>query len=170
MTIRSATAADIDAIQDIAEDAWKTDYPDIMTRETASDAITAWYNPTRLEAELENDRTELLVAERDGTVVGFSHANWSAIDAGGHILRLYVHPDHRRAGIGTELLEETCATLATHDVDRINAMVLAENDPGNTFYDRFGFEFADESETTIGDKAYPENRYVLERPFDLNVD
>lgn len=170
MAIRVASAADIDAIQEIAERSWKTDYPDILTRETASEAVTAWYNAAQLEAELGKARTLLLVAERDGTVAGFSHANWSDIESEGHILRIYVHPDHRREGIGSELLEETCATLATHGVDRIHAMVLTENDPGNTFYDRAGFEFVDERETTIGETTYPENRYVLEQPSDLDTD
>lgn len=170
MTIRTATAADIDAIQEIADRSWKTDYPGIMTRENANEAVTDWYDTDQLETELDQERTVLLVAERDGTIVGFSHANWNEPESEGYILRIYVHPDHRHEGVGHELLEQTCATLASHDIDRINAMVLAENDPGNAFYDEFGFEYADERETMIGDETYPENRYVLERPFDLDTD
>ena len=41
-------------------------------------------------------------------------------------------------------------------------MVLAANDPGAAFYERFGFGFVDERETTIGDESYPESRYALD--------
>lgn len=170
MTNRTATPADIDAIQAIAEHSWTTDYPGIMTRETASEGVDDWYGRSQLETELARDRTVILVAERDGTVVGFSHADWNEDEAVGYILRIYVHPDHRRAGVGYELLEQTCAAVASHDIDRIDAMVLADNDPGNAFYDRYGFEYVDEHQTTIGDETYPENRYALERPFDLDTD
>lgn len=162
MTIREATDGDIDAIRRVAERSWETDYPDILTRETAEAAVSEWYDAEELRDELENSRALLCVAEREGSVVGFTHANWNDADEG-YILRLYVDPDHRRDGVGRALLEETCTRLEGMGVERINAMVLADNGPGNTFYEEFGFEHVDKSETTIGGEAYPENRYVLER-------
>lgn len=161
MPIREATGDDVEAIRRVAERSWRTDYPDILTRETVEEAVNDWYAPERLVAELDEARTLLFVAERDGTVVGFSHATWN--EAEGHILRIYVHPDHRREGHGRELLERTCTALTEQGAERINAMVLSENDPGNAFYERFGFEAVDEHETTIGDGSYRESRHVLAR-------
>ena len=89
-----------------------------------------------------------------------AHATWNGEE--GYILRLYVHPDHRGAGHGRELLAATRTALADRGVDRVNAMVLAANDDGNEFYERFGFERADESETVIDGESYRENRYVLD--------
>lgn len=170
MTTRSATARDLDAIQRIAEQSWVEDYPDILTRETAEEVVNDWYAPEQLEETLEQDRTLLLVAERGETIVGFSHSIWNDADAEGYILRLYVHPDHRREGVGTDLLERTCAALFEQEVDRINAMVLAGNDPGNEFYETFGVGFVNQRETTIGDETYEENRYVVARRSTLDLD
>lgn len=160
MALRRATEADAASIRRVAELAWEVNYP--VTRETAEAAVDDWYAPARLEEELEDDRTVLLVAERDDGVVGFAHATWNEAAAEGYILRIYVHPDHRKEGLGRDLLERTRAELADHGVERVNAMVLAQNGPGNAFYRRYGFEQVDESETEIGGETYRENRYVLE--------
>jgi ribosomal protein S18 acetylase RimI-like enzyme len=169
MSIRTATEADVEGIRRVARRSWETDYRDVLTRETVEEAVDDWYAPDRIEAEFEDDRTLLLVAERDGDVVGFSHATWHDAEAEGYILRLYAHPDHRREGLGRALLERTCDELTARDVERINAMVLSANEPGVAFYERFGFAFVDEHETTIGDERYPESRYVLEPDGDGDV-
>jgi ribosomal protein S18 acetylase RimI-like enzyme len=163
MEIRPATEADVEQITAVAMESWEADYAeDILTSDTAENAATDWYAPERIRAELDQDGTTLLVAERDRRVVGFAHATWSTETGDGYILRLYVHPDHRRAGVGRTLLDRTCRALAGHDIERINAMVLSANDPGVAFYEGFGFEFADEHETQVGDETVPESRYVLD--------
>ncbi len=159
MTVRPAGPDDIDAVRRVAERSWATDYPDILSRETAEAAAEEWYDADSLAEELDAERTLLSVAENEA-VVGFVHATWN--DDEGYILRLYVHPDRRGEGFGRELLTETRAALADRGVDRLNAMVLAANDSGNEFYERFGFERADESETVIDGDRYRENRYVLD--------
>ncbi|AUV83618.1 N-acetyltransferase [Salinigranum rubrum] len=165
MSIRQATREDVDAVRAVAERSWRTDYRPALTRETVETAVNDWYAPERIEAELGAERTLVLVAEAD-EIVGFSHATWSDEDATGYILRIYVDPDHRRERIGRALLERTCADLGAEGVERINAMVLAANEPGADFYEHFGFEFADERTTTIGEETYPERRYVLESGSD----
>jgi ribosomal protein S18 acetylase RimI-like enzyme len=161
MAIREATSDDVDAIRRVAKRAWETDYRDVVTRESVEAAVNDWYAPERIEAELDAERTTVFVAERDGAVVGFAHATWNDEEATGYILRLYVDPDRRRERIGRALLEETCRELTARGVDRIDAMVLSANGPGVGFYEQFGFEFADERETRIGEETYPESRYVL---------
>lgn len=160
MTVRTATADDLDDIARVAEAAWAVDYPDILTRETAEAAATEWYDHDRLAGALDAGRTLLVVAEADDAVVGFAHATCS--DDEGHILRLYVHPDHRGAGHGEALLTATRDALYARGVERINAMVLAANEPGTAFYEFFGFEHAADGETTIGEETHRERRYVLE--------
>ncbi|WP_411965048.1 N-acetyltransferase family protein [Haloferax sp. YSMS24] len=162
MSIRVATEADIDAIRQVAKRSWETDYPEILTRETIEEGFNDWYAREQIADALFPARSLVLVAERDDAVVGFAHATWSSDEREGYILRLYVHPDYRRQNVGHELLNRTRTELSEEGVTRINAMVLAENEPGNNFYEQFGFEFVDETQTTIGGNAYRENRYVLE--------
>jgi len=101
-------------------------------------------------------------AEDAAEVVGFAHAELGGDDEG-YVLRLYVHPDHRNRGLGRRLLGRTRDDLFAHGAERINAMVLAANEPGNAFYRSLGFEKVEEGETRIGGETYRENTYALER-------
>jgi ribosomal protein S18 acetylase RimI-like enzyme len=176
MTIRPATADDVDAIRAVAERAWETDYPDILTRETATTGVADWYDRETLRDEVDRKKTLLLVAEREtegkaeasSEIVGFAHANWRNEE--GYLLRVYVDPDHRRQGLGRDLLVETCDRLFAHEVEQVSAMVLSANEPGRAFYEHFGFAFEDEAETTIGGERYPESRYVLADRGQLTVE
>ncbi|MFC7045685.1 GNAT family N-acetyltransferase [Halobacteriaceae archaeon GCM10025711] len=160
MNVRPATADDVEGIRRVAQASWNDDYPTILSRETVDDAVDEWYDPERMREELQRSVTVSFVADADGDVVGFSHALWNRED--GVVFRLYVHPDHRHRGIGTELLDRTCDELFDRDVDAVRAMVLAENELGNAFYRHYGFEKESEDETTIAGTSYPENVYVLE--------
>ncbi|WP_436927736.1 N-acetyltransferase family protein [Halosimplex amylolyticum] len=159
---RRAERGDATTIREIAEDCWQHDYPDVISRENIRAGIAEWYDTSRMRGEIESDDAVVLVAEDDaGTVCAFAHGVWD--DAAGDVLRLYVAPDCRGRGIGTELLEQICVELADEaEVSTIRAMVLADNEPGNAFYRAAGFEPAGESETTIADESYDER--VYERP------
>lgn len=164
MDVRQATANDAPAIRRVAERSWEHDYPEIMSRETISDGVEQWYDVDQIRTELDREDTEILVAEVDGDVVGFSHAVREEDDAEeGDILRLYVDPDHRRSGVGSLLVERTRTELFRAGVDRIRAMVLAENELGNAFYHNHGFDRVDDAETDVGGESRRENVYVSSR-------
>ena len=159
MTVRSATADDVEAIRTIARDSWEVDYPEILSRETVDEAVEDWYGKERVTDAIEDPLAFLLVAEPAGNTVGFLHG---VLDGEtGVILRLYVHPDHRGQGVGTDLFVAIRREFLDHDVDRIEAMVLAANDPGNSFYRHLGMEQVDSGETLIGGKSFTEHTYEL---------
>lgn len=161
MAIREASDGDIEAIHDVAKASWETDYPDILSRETVEEGIEEWYDTDSVRKAVSDSKMRLFVAAEDETVVGFAHAILSNQDEG-HILRLYVHPEHREQGIGRRLFERTREDLTDHGVDQLYAMVLADNDLGEAFYESLGFEKTDESETTIGGNEYRESTFVLQ--------
>jgi ribosomal protein S18 acetylase RimI-like enzyme len=182
MTVREASADDVAAIREVARAAWEADYPGILSRETAERGVEEWYESSHIEGEVTGARTRLFVACVDGEdgdeagddgdeagederVIGFAHAELGRDDEG-YVLRLYVHPDYRNRGFGRRLLERTRDDLFAHGAERVNAMVLAANEPGNAFYRSLGFEKASEGETTIGGEPYRENTYALEREAD----
>ncbi len=158
MKIRKATTDDTEAIAAVARASWEADYPDILSRETAREGVEEWYAPEKIEAEIESDAL-IPVAEVGEEVAGFAHAVED--EQGGTILRLYVVPDHRREGVGGDLLEHARDALDARGAERVRAMVLADNEVGNEFYQRFGFELAEEGETVIGETTYRENVYVM---------
>jgi len=159
MTVRSATADDVDAIRTIARDSWEVDYPEILSRETVEEAVEDWYGAEQVKNAIEAPLAFLLVAERDGNPVGFLHG---VLDGDtGAILRLYVHPDHRGEGVGTDLFDAIHSAFVDHDVDQIQGMVLAANEPGNSFYRHLGMEQVDSGETIIGGESFTEHTYEL---------
>lgn len=164
MTVRSATADDVEAIRAVAEAAWRADYPAVLNRENVDDAVEEWYAPDRLAEALGEYSTVAFVAESGREVVGFVHAVWDREE--GDVLRVYVAPDHRGEGLGRALVERACEELFDRGVDRVKAMVLAANERGNEFYRALGFAPTDEGgETEIGGERYEERVYVREDRF-----
>lgn len=162
MNVREATLDDREAIRRVAERSWEHDYPEILSRETIREGVGEWYAEERLAEVLDTDGALLLVAEtEEDEIAGFSHSVWDGTE--GSILRLYVDPDHRREGIGTQLVERSRVALFGEGVDRIRAMVLDENELGNAFYLDHGFEKAEKAETTIGGESRAEAVYVTTR-------
>jgi len=160
MEIRQATGSEVSAVKRVAERSWETDYPEFVSRETIDDTVKDWYAEEKLTEVVDADDAEIFVADDDG-IVGFAHAVWDETE--GDILRLYVSPESRREGVGTGLLVSVRDELFGRGVDRIRAMVLAENELGNAFYEEHGFERSGENETQIGEEKHPENVYTLER-------
>lgn len=167
MTIRTAKPEDAEGVRTVAEASWEVDYPEILSSESLTEGLDEWYSLSGIEGAIERSDSLTLVAERDGSVAGFVHAIWDVDRGEGHVLRLYVHPDHRGQGIGTDLLETVCGDLFDSGADRVRAMVLEANDLGNEFYSDFGFEHVDTEEIDIGGEAYRENTYEL-RPGALS--
>lgn len=162
MEIRRATTADIPAVQSVAEASWEHDYPELLSRETAVDGVHEWYSEDRVETEIDEEDSLVLLAERNDDVAGFVHAAWSGDE--GDVLRVYVDPDHRGDGVGSALLESAVASLFERDIERVRAMVLSENEAGNQFYRDHGFEnVGDTSKTEIAGERYEENAYALRR-------
>jgi [ribosomal protein S18]-alanine N-acetyltransferase len=119
-TIEPATIADLDAIETIE----RHSFPRPWTR-------------AMFEGELTREHSHLHVA-RDRSVIGF--AVFLIVAGEVHIHSIATHPDHRRAGVGAQLLAHllaigrtTGATLATLEVRRGNLPAIA-------MYQRQGFE------------------------------
>lgn len=161
MELYVAHPDDIGAIRDIARASWEHDYPGILSRESVQTAVNDWYGEERLREELADPWTHIYVAtDEGGSIVGFAHAVLDGDE--GNVLRVYVHPDARREGIGEALFERVRRELVRHDIARLNAMVLADNAIGNEFYADRGFELVERAETRIGGEAFEENTYAIE--------
>jgi ribosomal protein S18 acetylase RimI-like enzyme len=161
MAIREASTADIAGIRAVAEASWEHDYPATLSKESVTDGFEDWYGVERLESELADPKTQVFVYRSDDEVRGFVHAVVDGRD--GVILRLYVHPEHREHEIASQLITHVESTLESYDVDRIRAMVLADNTVANEFYRGLGFEKISEGTTRIGDVTYAENVYEQRR-------
>jgi hypothetical protein len=88
-------------------------------------------------------RGRLVVAERDGTIVGFAALSfvWPLEHAGrsAWLEELYVTPPHRERGIGTLLLRSACRYAAADGAVAIDLEVEADHARAAHLYAREGF-------------------------------
>jgi GNAT superfamily N-acetyltransferase len=158
MAIRPATEEDIEGIRQVATASWETDYPDVLSRETIHEGVEHWYSEPVIRMELQSPRTELLVAETDAAgLVGFVHGHWAG-DAG-IIMRLYVHPEHRGKGLGTQLFEAISSALRDRGVEQLRAMALAANETATAFFENQGMAQVGSETTAIAGEQYEEAIY-----------
>jgi ribosomal protein S18 acetylase RimI-like enzyme len=93
--------------------------------------------PAGVERLLATDPQALLVAERDGELVGALIAAWDGWRGG--MYRLAVDPAHRRRGIATALVRAGEARLAGLGAPRITALVAHEDTDAVAMWDAAGY-------------------------------
>ncbi|MGK5558104.1 N-acetyltransferase family protein [Actinomadura kijaniata] len=85
----------------------------------------------------------ILVAERDGRVVGYAKlAAPYPFPSGAHVRSIHglaVDPGERGRGIGRALMEAACDRAREQGARRITLRVLGGNDPARRLYESLGF-------------------------------
>ena len=158
MEIRTASAGDRPAIRDVARRSLQASYS--LSPEAITTAVSEWYDEDGLAETVANESRLLLVADRDGQVVGFAESDHSSSGADATLLWLHVDPAHRGEGIADALFDETRERLADAGADRMIGRVLNDNLDGNAFYEAQGFEKLREDEVEIAGRTYFENVYA----------
>lgn len=95
------------------------------------------YDPEEIAAALLQPRTFCIVAEQQNVVVGFILFHYRR--AVGHLITIDLHPDHRRHGLGSRLLEMAEQQLRRKGVRRMILEVATNNEAAILFYRTHGF-------------------------------
>jgi ribosomal protein S18 acetylase RimI-like enzyme len=90
-----------------------------------------------LAAKLTRDPQLFLVAETQGEVVAVVLGTYDG--RRGWILRLAVHPGHRRRGTATRLVAELEDRFRQLDCPRVNLLVMPDNAAGLRFWRALGY-------------------------------
>lgn len=90
-----------------------------------------------------------LVAERDGSIVGFAGVIHGARPEA-RLLTIHVDPDRRREGVASALLDEVERRLRARKARTLQLEVHATNEAAQRLYRERGFEIVREDE-----QAYP---------------
>lgn len=93
--------------------------------------------PEDLERLIADSPAALLVAERDGEIVGALIAAWDGWR--GNMYRLAVRGDRRRGGIGTALVRAGEAYLRERGARRVTALVAFDDEAAGGFWDAAGY-------------------------------
>jgi ribosomal protein S18 acetylase RimI-like enzyme len=96
-------------------------------------------SPAKVEALIARDPDACTVAvTAEGRLVGSLVSGWDGWRA--HLYRLAVHPDVRRQGLARRLLAHAEDRLVALGASRIDAMVLEDNDLGQSLWKSLGYE------------------------------
>jgi ribosomal protein S18 acetylase RimI-like enzyme len=98
-----------------------------------------------LGSQLEEPNVVMLVAERDGEVVGYTYAGMEGRDymslrgPAGMLYDLIVDPAHRGCGVGRVLLDATLAALEARGAPRVVLSTAERNESAQRLFARAGF-------------------------------
>ena len=111
--------------------------PEVVEIERAS--CTMPWSESLFYNEIQNPRSIPKVARRNDQVIGYVCAN--RIMDEGHILNLAVHPDYRKLGIATALVEDMIGLLMHDDCRYLFLEVRASNEGAKRVYEKLNFKF-----------------------------
>jgi ribosomal protein S18 acetylase RimI-like enzyme len=145
VTIRPATRADGPALGRLGVLLVRAHHEFDQLRFIAPSAGTEHGYGSFLSSQLEAPDIIILVAERDGEVVGYSYAGVEGFDymslrgPAGAIHDIVVDPLHRDQGIGSALLDAVLATLRKRGVPRVVLSTAEKNEAAQRLFGRAGF-------------------------------
>lgn len=149
MQIRDALPTDLDNIAQLHAQSWRLAYRGMLSDafldgDLVNQRRALWQDRFDKPAE----RQSIVVAEKDGLLVGFA-CSFGAHDAqwGSLLENLHVAPGHKGTGIGARLVGHVAQWCAdTQAVDGLHLWVLAGNSAAQAFYRRMGAQAVEESE------------------------
>jgi ribosomal protein S18 acetylase RimI-like enzyme len=146
--VRDAGHDDVAAICRFGEAHIRPHYAPLIGAEAADEQVRRWWNETHVGAAVAQGL--VVVAEADGLLLGVGQRGRSGAD---HVVyKLYVHPGHRRRGLGPRLLAGLTRQLPA-DADRLYVEHFAANERAGAFYEREGFTVERIEASPTGDRG-----------------
>jgi ribosomal protein S18 acetylase RimI-like enzyme len=138
--VRAAIPTDAPAIAELHVAVWRAAYRDLAPPDAVR-VLDVPYRQARWVEMLAKAERTVLVAERDGRIVGIGTAGAPTVpELGGHgeVLYLYVDPAHGRGGIGRTLMRRLALALQAQGYRGVALGVVEGNRPAIDFYMKLG--------------------------------
>ena len=154
MDIRAPTAADADRIGELVESSMTASYR--LSPQQIAAIVDSEFGADAVARRADDGASVVRVAESDegvesATVVGYVEGR---VDGDrGELTWLFVDPEHRGRGVGTELFESARGELREAGASEVAATSLEANADGHRFFERFGMERVDDREVDLADES-----------------
>ena len=109
-----------------------------MSRDLIEQGLTWSWTPARVQHFISGPESSVVVARREQRIAAFAIMHFG--DDVAHLNLLAVAPEHRRQGLGSQLMDWLTKTALEAGVFRINLELRTRNEAARTFYARMGFE------------------------------
>lgn len=125
---------DVGAICQFGDAHIRPHYTPLIGAAAAAEQVRKWWNEEYVGHTVAQGL--VLVAESDGQLVGVAQRGWRGDDP--VLYKLYLHPDHRGAGLGPRLVAALIGQLP-ENTDRFYVEHPIANQRAGAFYEREGF-------------------------------
>ena len=145
VTIRRAAAKDMPAVGRLGALLVRLHHEFDAARFIAASPGTEKGYGAYLGSQLENQDVVILIAEGEGSVIGYTYAGvegWDYMELRGPAGVLYdivVDPARRGHGVGRQLLDATLAALAERGAPRVVLSTAEQNEPAQRLFASAGF-------------------------------
>lgn len=158
MIIRRAEVRNVPKIIDICSRGWQVTYKDLVPQSYIDQVIAEYYNEERVAKDVLDNSSYYhgyWVAVKDDNTLGCIGGGIDKQNEG-HVYVLYVDPDLKRQGVGSQLL----AAFTDYQKDTYSieqqwiTSVMEGNVIGLSFYEKQGFDFQYATESKQ-DSSFP---------------
>jgi ribosomal protein S18 acetylase RimI-like enzyme len=109
-----------------------------MSRDLIEQGLTWSWTPARVQHFISGAESSVVVARRERRIAAFAIMHFG--DEVAHLNLLAVAPEHRRQGLGRQLMAWLTATAIEAGVFRINLELRTHNEQARAFYGKLGFD------------------------------
>ncbi len=108
-----------------------------MSRDLIEQGLSWSWTPARVQHFISGAESSVVVARREQRIAAFAIMHFG--DEVAHLNLLAVTPDHRRQGLGRQLMDWLTKTAVEAGVFRINLELRTHNQGARLFYEQLGF-------------------------------
>ncbi|MDP9082741.1 MAG: GNAT family N-acetyltransferase [Pseudomonadota bacterium] len=109
-----------------------------MSRDLIEQGLAWSWTPARVQHFISGLESSVVVARRERRIAAFAIMHFG--DEVAHLNLLAVAAEHRRQGLGRQLIEWLTASAIEAGVFRINLELRTHNEAARIFYERLGFD------------------------------
>lgn len=140
---RDATPADAPALAELGATSFTQTFGHLYTPADLALFLDT-HTPAAWQAQLDDDRFAVRLAEEDGAPVGFAklgppHLPFTPRERAVELRQLYVLAPWQGAGVAAALMDWVIASARERGADALFLSVFTDNHRARRFYDRYGF-------------------------------